>query len=256
MIHLLWRGLSVEIFKTRRTLSIILTFLAPLVMAFLELVIGMQYGTRMYRPGGDAWMTLIQHIQIMWTLLLMPLFITLEMGLLGAMEHNNKTWKQIFALPLPRWVVYAAKQFTGLLLVALSSLFLAAFTVGVGLCIRCIEPDLGFNAPIPWSSLGQNLLYPFLAAWLIVAIHVWVSLRWSSFVLAMGVGIAATVAGVLVFSEKWAYYYPWTIPGMVTFDLINGDSPLFSILAGVLGGIGMACFGCWDVSRRDVHCES
>src|SRR5512146_2816980 len=101
MIHL-YRALSAETIKTKRTLTLLLAFLAPLAMAFLELAIGFQYGKRMYRTDGDSWMTLINHTTMMWVLLLLPLFVTLEMGLLGALEHNNKTWKQLYAMPLPR----------------------------------------------------------------------------------------------------------------------------------------------------------
>jgi len=250
----LWRSLYVEFYKSRRTLLILLTFIIPLVLAFLELMMGLQYGQRMYRPGGDAWATLIQHVQIMWTLLLSPLFITLEMGLLAAMEHNNKTWKLIYVLPLPGWMVYAAKQITGIVFYGTSSIFLTLFSVCVGLAIRVINPELGFDAAIPWGLIIQNLIYPFLASWLIISIHNWVSLRWSSFVLAMGVGISATIAGVLVFSEKWANFYPWTTPGTVVFNLIDGKNPLNSILFGVLGGVIVAIMGAWDVSRRDVLC--
>ncbi len=250
MIFIL-RALSAEFLKAKRTLTVALAFLAPLALAFLELAVALQYGKRMYRPGSDSWMTLISHTTLMWVLLMLPLFVTLEMGLLGALEHNNKTWKQLYALPLPRWSIYAAKQLIGLGIIGLSMVVLSLMTVGVGLLERVFLPELGFNAPIPWMVLIQNILLSFLAAWLIISIHLWVSLRWSSFVLAMGVGIVATVFGVVVIGSKWEQFDPWTIPGVVSTALINADPYVVPLFLGLFGGILVACLGCWDVTRRD-----
>jgi hypothetical protein len=64
---------------------------------------------------------------------MLPLFVTLETGQLSALEHHNKTWKQLYVLPVPRWAVYASKQVIALGLIGLSMIVLAAMTVGVGL---------------------------------------------------------------------------------------------------------------------------
>lgn len=245
-------ALNAELLKTKRTLTLALAFLAPLALAFLELAVGFQYGKKMYRPGGDAWMTLINHTTMMWVLLLLPLFVTLEMGLLGALEHNNKTWKQLYALPLPRWSIYMSKQIAGMGIIGLSMAVLGLMTVGVGLIGRFWLPELGFDAPIPWAALVQNLLLSYLASWLIISIHLWISLRWSSFVLAMGVGIVATVFGVVVIGSKWEQFDPWTIPGVVSQNLINAEPYILPLAVGLLGGIIVACLGCWDTIRQDV----
>lgn len=250
MIYIL-RALSAELLKTKRTLTLALAFLAPLALAFLELAVGFQYGKRMYRVGGDSWMTLIEHTTMMWVLLLLPLFVTLEMGLLGALEHNHKTWKQLYALPLPRWSIYLAKQLIGMGIIGLSMVILSLMTVGVGLIGRVFLPDLGFDTPIPWLPLIQNIALSFLAAWLIISIHLWVSLRWNSFVLAMGVGIVATVFGVVVMGSKWEQFDPWTIPGVVSNALINAEPYMLALCIGLFGGILVTCLGCWDMTRRD-----
>jgi hypothetical protein len=251
MISIL-RALNAELLKTKRTLTLALAFLAPLALAFLELAVGFQYGKKMYRPGGDAWMTLINHTTMMWVLLLLPLFVTLEMGLLGALEHNNKTWKQLYALPLPRWSIYISKQITGMGIIGLSMAVLGLMIVGVGLIGRFWLTDLGFDAPIPWGALAQNILLSYLACWLIISIHLWISLRWSSFVLAMGVGIVAPVFGVVVMGSEWVRFDPRTIPGVVSQNLINAEPYVLPLVVGLLGGIVVACLGCWDTIRRDV----
>ena len=206
----------------------------------------------MYRAGGDGWMTLIDHTTMMWLLLLLPLFVTLEMGLLGALEHNNKTWKQLYALPLPRWAIYLAKQIIGMGIIGLSMLILGLMTVGVGLIGRIFLPELGFDAPIPWTALTQNLSLAYLAAWLMISIHIWVSLRSSSFVLAMAAGIVPTVCGVMLINSKWVDFDPWAMPGVVSHGLIEALPYTLALTLGLLGGIVVACLGCWETTRQDV----
>jgi ABC-2 type transport system permease protein len=195
---------------------------------------------------------LIDHAMVMWALLLLPLFITLEMGLLGALEHNNKTWKQLYALPLPRWSIYAAKQIIGMGVIGVSMAALAGMTLGVGLIGRVFLPELGFDAPIPWGTLAQNIGLSFVAAWLVISIQLWVSLRWSSFVWAMSVGVVAMVIGVVVFGSKWDKFFPWTIPGVVSTGLINAQPYATALVIGLIGGIVVACIGGWEASRHDV----
>lgn len=248
----LFRAIDAEWLKSRRTLMVALTFLAPLALAFLELSIGFQYGKKMYKVGGDSWLTLIDHTAMMWVLLLLPLFVTLQMGLMGALEHNNKTWKQMYARPIPRWCIYMAKQIIGTGLIGLSTLALGLMTVAVGLIGRVWLPELGFDAPIPWETLFQFMFYPYLAAWLIISIHLFVSLYLSSFVAAMGVGIVATVFGVVIYGSDFEQFDPWTIPGVIEGNLRNGDPFSQPLLIGLIGGLLVAAIGCYLTTRRDV----
>lgn len=248
----LFRALSAETLKTKRTLTLALTFLAPLSLAFLEVAIGFEAGTKMYKVGGDSWMTLIGHTAMMWTMLLLPLFITLEMGLLGAQEHNNKTWKQLYALPLPRWSIYTSKQLVGMGVIGLSMVILGMMTIGVGLIGRIFLPKLGFDAPIPWMALVQNLFLSYLASWLMISIHIWISLRWSSFVLAMAAGIVPTVCGVMLINSRWVDYDPWLMPGVVAHGLVENLPYTLALTLGLLGGLVFALISCWETTRRDI----
>jgi hypothetical protein len=246
------RALSAEVLKTKRTLTLGLAFLAPLAVAFLEFVMHMQMGERAMQPGAGAWIRLSQHSLILWTLLMLPLFVTLETGLLSALEHNNKTWKQLYALPLPRRVVYAAKQIVGMGLIGLSMIVMVAMIAGVGLLLSVFKPTLGFADPIPWPTIIQTYLLAYLASRLIISLHLWASAHWSSFVAAMGVGIVATVAGVLVIESDWAKVYPWTLPGLVAINFMEGDAVTAELALGIVGGIVVALAAGWEVTRHDV----
>ena len=248
----LTRALSAEVLKTKRTLTLWLVILAPLAIAFLEFVMDMQMGLRALRSTSNPWLSLTQNSLILWALLMLPLFVTLETGLLNAQEHGNKMWKQLYALPVPRWAVYAAKQVIGLALVGLSTLTLLVMCLGVGFLLNLLKPEFGFVPPINWAVILPAYALVYLAAWLIISLHLWVSARWPSFVVAMGVGITATVAGVLVINSDWAKVYPWTLPGLASIGYTEGDAIAAQVALGFLGGIVVALAGGWEVTRREV----
>jgi lantibiotic transport system permease protein len=245
-------AIRAELLKSRRTLGIWLCLLAPLALAFLELVMAFQYGTRFYKVGTDHWRILFEHTTMMWSLLLLPLFVTLQMGLLAALEHNNRTLKQLYILPIPRWMVYSSKIIVGFGLIALSEIILLLLTVGVGLVLSLTQPELNFTTEIPWSHFFYTTLVCFLSAWMMISIQFWVSMHWSSFVVSMGVGIAGTTAGVLVISSKWAQFYPWAMSGLASINFINQDPIGMELYVGMFGGVLVAIFGCIEVLRHDV----
>jgi hypothetical protein len=247
------RALSAEWLKLRRTLALWLVPIAPLVIVALQLAIVLER-TGYYRQQGfaDIWENYAQQTVFLWALLMLPLFITLETALLGNLEHANQQWKHLFALPVSRGALYGAKQLIAMLLIGLSMLALYLTIVVSGLAIRLIVPGLGFEAPVPWLRLLQYVGLAYLASWLVIAIHTWVSLRWRSFVVAIAVGIGAMVVAVVIFQSGWNRWYPWTLPGMITYSLEEGLRPWVEVGLGGLGGIAAAALGGWNVTRRDV----
>lgn len=247
----LWRALSAESLKLKRTLALGLAFLAPLSIGFLLVVMFAKMG-----PGQgerDSWQDLVQDGHMLWSLLLLPLFVTLQMGLLANLEHGNKAWKLIYAQPLPRWAIYVAKQIVSLALIALSMLVLVTVLFLAGRLVQLINPAFSFYRPFPWDKVALATAASFLAAWMIIAFHLWFSIRVPSFVASMAVGIVGTVAAVLVIqSDKYGPYYPWTLAGRSATMALVGKPFANSVVIGVVGGLIIAVLGCWDASRREV----
>ncbi len=245
------RALGAETLKLKRTLAVWLAIVAPLGIAALTIMLFLQ------RPGiteaeEGAWFMFVQQSGVIWTLLMLPLFVTLETALLAQVEHGQHGWKHLYALPIPRWTIYAAKQASCLIVIGLSMLVMAASMVGSGLLLRLILPGKGFEAAVPWALIGQMLGLGYLGAWLIMALHTFISLRWPSFVVACATGIGGTVAGVLIVNSKYAVYYPWALPALVSIP-DAGEFPLlqpllFSLIAGTL----IMVLGGWHVTTRDV----
>ena len=251
-MRLMTRTLRAEMLKLKRTLAFWLTIIAPLV------IVGANFGTFLQRSSvntsqyGSTWLWYGQMNIIIWGLLMMPLFVTLETALVGNMEHASNHWKHLNALPVPRGLIYAAKQVSSMALIALSSLFLVLSIVGGGILLRLLRPGFGLEAAIP---LGRILGYAgmiFLGSWLIISIQTWISLRWKSFVVACAAGIALTVAGVFIIHADWGGFWPWALPGSLANEFSAGVVHVPELLFGSIGGFVAAVLGGWDVARRDV----
>jgi lantibiotic transport system permease protein len=248
------RTLSTELIKMKRTLGFWLALLAPLVVAGLEFLVMASQGEDMMEfANGQPWRWHMKFTLTLWGLFVLPLFVTLETALLAGWEHGNNTWKLLYAQPVPRWMVTSAKQFSGLVLLGISHVFLAFAVIGTGLLLRYLNPDLGLDSNAPWlAMLGYSLLI-FLISWLIIAVHSFVSLRWNSFVVAMAVGIVATMSGVFfIRSEEYAPLYPWAMQGLIANKLLEDGWPVAQLAWGIGGGLLVFVLSNLYLSRRDV----
>lgn len=248
------RALHAELLKLRRTLALRLTLVAPLVilgMCFLFFYKAVSGG---HKVGGGLphWTALGQQVLVLWALLMMPLFIALETALLAGLEHQEKNWKLLYTQPVPRWTIYAAKQLTGMGLIALSVLVLWGFTLLAGWALGRLLPGSGFSEPAPWWPLLKYCGSLYLASGILLSLHTWVALRWHSFVVAMTVGIAGTVAATLVMYSDWRTYYPWTAPFLIANEFASGKLLGSAVLFGAAGGLVIALLGAWDLGRREV----
>ena len=248
------RTLSTELIKMKRTLGFWLALLAPLAATGLEFLTMASQGEDMMEfADGQPWLWHMKFTLTVWGLFVLPLFVTLETALLAGWEHGNGTWKLLYAQPVPRWMVTAAKQFSGLVLLGVSHIILGPAVIGTGLLLQQINPSLGFNPPIPWiEMLGYSLLI-YLIAWLIISVHSFVSLRWNSFVVAMAVGIVATMSGVFfIHSEKYAPFYPWAMQGLIANKLLENGWPVSQLILGIGGGLLIFLVSNLYLTQRDV----
>jgi hypothetical protein len=247
------RALQAETLKIKRTLALWLVPVAPLVIVGLQTALVVERPNSYLGQGpGDTWLGYGAQVVLLWCLLMLPLFVTLETALLANLEHGNQQWKHLFALPVPRGAIYAAKQVSGMALIALSMVILYLYIVLSGLLLRSLTPGIGFEAPIPWVPFLEYVGSAYLTSWLIISVHTWIGLCWHSFVVASAVGIGAVVVAVLMVQSDWNNWYPWTLPAVVSQGMKDGLNIARPLVAGAIGGVAAAVVGGWDVIRRDV----
>ena len=242
----IFRVLHAELLKLRRTLAFRVIFVLPLLVALLQFFV--IWRSKKFGADFKLWEMLPKNMLAIWAVFMMPLLITLETALLNGIEHSDKQWKHIFALPVPRHTVYLAKFVVAQALIAASTLFLCLLTVLVGLAAIVLRPEMPQAGPVPYLWLAKYAALVWLASWLIIAIHTWVSIRWSGFAVACGTGIAGTFFALFAASAAVGKYYPWLLPRNVFTD----ERFAMALWLGGVGGAVAAVLGCLEFVRRDV----
>jgi len=247
------RALSAEALKLKGTLALWMCLIAPAVVAVLYVL--QIWATKLPVPKVapdplQAWQMYSQSVMGLWAFLMLPLFVTLEAALLAGLEHGERQWKHLLALPLPRGAHYLAKLVALATLVALGFLALAALIPLGGAALMLLKPGFGVAGPPPMLFVLKGLGACYLASLLMIAIQCWVAVRWSSFTVAVSVGMSATVMGFLIGqSAKFGHWYPWSMPVQVLAG--EGRWLEFVMVAGVAGGLAMAIASVLDFRRRE-----
>jgi len=240
------RVLHAETLKLKRTLAFRMIFVAPLLVATLQFFV--VWNQRRFAANFNLWEAIPRASLSIWAVFMLPLLITLETALINGVEHGEKQWKQIFALPIPRHAVYAAKLLIAQALAAASTLILSALTLVVGLALLRLRPELPHAGAIPYVWILKHAAFVWLAAWLIIAIHAWVSIRWPGFALALSAGIGGTFFALFAASARVGKYYPWLLP----VNVFSEERATAALLLGAIGGVIAAVIGCVEFVRRDV----
>jgi hypothetical protein len=206
----LLRLIGVECLKLRRTLALRMVLAAPLVLSLLSFLIAWFGAARLAQQGGDQWMRICQNTVGLWTLLMLPLYVTLQTSLLAGLEHAHGNWKGLLSLPVRRWAVYLSKLLVAISLLWAAHAVLVGLTLASGVALQQWQPVLGLAALDPWR-IALPMLKVSGAALLGLTIQHWVSLRYS-FTGALGFGMSATVLGFVAANSEWGRWIPWSLP--------------------------------------------
>jgi hypothetical protein len=245
-------ALSAERLKLRRTLALRMSLVTPAVVVVL-CVLQLGLTEAKWGQGGPeaAWRAFAGASFALWTFLMMPLFVTLEAALLAGIEHGDRQWKHLLALPVPRSAHYLAKW------VALAALLFGAALVFVvlialgGWVLMHVRPDAGLGGWPPWVWLLRRCTGMVAAGLFMAAIQLWVAIRWSSFTIAVAAGMSATVAGFLIGQSRFGHWYPWTMP--VQLFIREGQHAVFAMTASALGAAAVLALSLWEFSRRELE---
>jgi hypothetical protein len=247
-LRLLPHVVVTEALKLKRTLALGMAFYAPLSIVILYCLIGLFGPSGPLRQGGDVWLSVAKNTASLWTLLMLPLFITLETSLLAGLEHTDRNWKFVLTLPTPKWTIYAAKLIVSAGLVWLAHVVIIAGSLLSGQMLKTFAPHLGITA-LPLAPLVMPMAKISLAMLFPLTIQHWVSLRWPTFTAAMGFGMVATVVGfVAVNSPDWGPWYPWSLPLHAVDPRPDVVSPM---LVSAIGATIVATWGAWRFTHRE-----
>ena len=254
----LLRVLHAEALKMKRTIALKMVLIAPVAVGLLILFVASQAPFSMLRRNGAGgeWMELVRLNLLVWALLMLPLFITLETALVAGLDHAENQWKNLLARPVPRWTLYVAKLLVVMAMTAASTAMLLCGVLLTGAVLPRLQPEVHFGFPVPLAAIVRQGAEVAGLAFLALTIQHWVSLRWRAFSVATGVGILAMVTSYLmVVSSRqtgaWPQYFPWSLPMLV---LARPPQNIDAVLwISVAIGLAVTAAGCSDFCRREVN---
>lgn len=246
------RAVAAEVVKLRGTLARRLCWVAPLVVVGLDvaMLLVRKFGDRPVPAPEVAWLHFTQEAFGLWTFLMLPLFITLQSALLAQLEHGERQWKHLLALPVGKSVHYVAKALVLVGMIFAAFVFLSAFIVVGGHFLAFAKPSLGIAGSGPYRFLLEKGFQVFLLSTAMIAIHTWVAIRWTSFTVAVATGMSATVIGFLVGQSEYRAYYPWSMALQVLGS--KAVEPLPAILTALAVAAVAFGLGLWDFRRREM----
>lgn len=251
-MNVLLRALAAERIKLHHTLALWMCLIAPGVVVGLQVLqlLVQDLSRREALDGPAAWQFFVQSSLALWALLMLPLYVTLQSALLAGLEHGDRQWKHLLALPLPRWVHYLSKLLTLAAMLAAALLILALLIVLGGAVLMWARPELGIRGAPPLGLLSSKLALIFLTSLAMVAIHTFIAIRWASFTVAVASGAGATVMGFLIGqSAQFSHWYPWSM----TIQVLAKDPKHlgFVLIASSLIAITLTLYALWDFARRE-----
>jgi hypothetical protein len=237
-------SLAVEAIKLRRSLALVLALAAPALVVVFDFFFILR--------GKDPvpWSMALQMSAAIWAFFMLPMSVTALAALVAHTEHGPRAWDTLRALPVPRWHHYAAKAVGVLGLVAAMTVALAVMTIAAVTLAAWIKPGVAPTDAPDFVAYFALLGRIFLASWLLVAVQLWLALRYASFVPSLATGIAGTFFAVVATSAKIGMVLPWQVPlNQLAPDL---DRALLALAIGTIGGLVALLAMLWHLGRREV----
>lgn len=237
-------ALSVELLKLNRSLAALLAVAAPGLIALFI------FFNLLRVSQAQEWAMVMMQAAAIWAYFMLPMGVTALTALVAQMEHGPRSWEHLFALPVRRWRLLAAKAAAVFLVVAAMEGAVLLLAAGAGALAGMIKPGIAPTGPIDWPAMVWLHARIFSAAALLTALQLWAALRFRSFVPGLVLGIGGTFFAVVATSARNGVFMPWQMPvNVLAADPARAD---LALMLGLGGGILVLALMLVHLSRREV----
>lgn len=210
--------LQAEWFKLRKSKIVWLLFTGPLISLLIGLNMNMELTKEM---DGYHWYILVLSMNLAYSLLFLPLISGVFASVICRYEHQAGGWKQLLALPVTRWQVFAAKYIMILLIILVMQILYLGVIYTVGILQNVTEP-------FPMQIVQKSIFGGWIATFPLVALQLWMSILFKSFAAPFAVNVIFTLPSILIInSEKIAPFYPWVQPFSMMYIESETDDVFF-----------------------------
>ncbi len=249
------RGISAELYKYRRTFVLWLLILAPAFVPVINYIILFKKGDQIIQEGQNAWEVLLGNT-IQPGNFLFPFFVMVIALFVNSIEHNSNTWKLIYTQPISRLATFLSKMKVFILMVLLSLMLFAFFSLLVGYLLNVTSPELGFDQAFDKSLIFQACFKIFLASLGYASLQFALSQKSKNMMLSLGIGIGGVIS-IMILMNGWKYadYHPY---GYHMFALrgLGPDEDMWSQMTTVYRSliVALVVFGLsgWDMVRKRI----
>lgn len=242
---------STEMLKLRRSRLLWVVAGAPLIFALV--LYGLLAG---FEDGREPlpYVLFVTMALTIWSFFLLPFSVTLICLISSQVEHSARSWNYILALPVRRPVLFGMKTAIVVGLVTLMSLMIWLLLPLAGYLRDQSGP--GMAGTYPWGEAFIDLASIIAAALPMIAIQLWVALRFRGVAAPLAVGIGGGFMSVIVLigsqfirdTKGPGRFFPWLMPS----EAIRPEPWLAEmVLYGLGGGAVLLALVILDLSRKE-----
>ena len=203
--------------------------------------------------AGDSrstWKGVFNGVAEMWSYFMLPMGITALTVLVAQLEYVPGAWDHLLAQPVARWHFFAAKAIVVIGLVTAMSALLLLLVPTAGIAAELIGPGTQLPGPVPWADAAALLARMFAASLLVIALQLWIALRFRSFIPGLAIGTGGTfAAGVADQVVGEGPLLPWLIAQHAISD--DPWQSATAIGVGIGGGLVIGLLMVLDLSRLE-----
>lgn len=220
----------IELQKLKGSLAMLVAVVAPALPGMLVML------ALLSNDRAASWSEAYRFALPLWALFLAPMVIAAFTALTAQIEHRGRGWDHLLALPIARWRIFAAKIVVTFVAVALMTMLVLGFaSLGTWLG-GAMGPGVPEEA-FPWAKLVWKGALMIASMTTLVAIQLWVALRFANFVVPLVVGIGGTLVALAVMMTRTqqADWFPWVLP----FNTLVAPNPERYAMGGLVLGLAI-----------------
>lgn len=224
-------SLRSEFYKSKNTLAFWASILLPVFICgaiALAFYSNSDKILRMHYPPEVLWRNFAGSALGVMGMLILPFYVIFMAFSVNNIEHKNDTWKSLFAQPLNKFSIYAAKYLYAVLLIFICLFLFLGLTYLSAQLLHWLIPAQRFDAYDPLAMLSKIYMKLFLSALGILSVQFVMSLIWGDFLKPMGIGFVGVIIGIIAASKGWeyAYFIPYSQPTLALSFRKSGADPL------------------------------
>lgn len=182
---------------------------SPVWLAFLILpVVPALLGTLNYRANieilQNEWYSLWTQHTLFTSYFFLPIMIGIYCSYLIQCEHQQHNWNKLLTMPVPRYMIFAAKLTVVSFMILLSELWIAVLFIASGTIA-------GISSTPPYHSLAAWCLLGTLGGMVMAALQLGLALFIKSFARSVVIAFAGGLSGLVFLAKDLGNIWPYSL---------------------------------------------